>query len=153
MLNIKHILHPTDFSDNSNQALKYACSLATQFSAELHLIHVSRNPALLAPPVNDYLPPDYYDRLMRQVSEQLATLPEEVLNFSGSVTRNICAGVAFVEIIRYARDNAIDMIVMGTHGYSGLKHLIIGSVAENVVRKAPCPVLTVHPDNYEFVMP
>lgn len=153
MLNLKRILHPTDFSDNSNQALKYACSLATQFGAELHIIHVSQNPALLSSPVNDYLPADYYDRLRQQVNEQLASLPDEVLNFTGSVTRNLCNGVPFVEIIRYAKENAIDMIVMGTHGYSGLKHLIIGSVAENVVRKASCPVLTVHPENYEFVMP
>ncbi|MEJ2760340.1 MAG: universal stress protein [Gammaproteobacteria bacterium] len=153
MLNLKRILHPTDFSDNSNQALKYACSLATQFGAELHIIHVAQNPALLSSPANDYLPADYYDRLQRQVNEQLASLPDEVLSFTGSVTRNLCSGVPFVEIIRYAKENAIDMIVMGTHGYSGLKHLIIGSVAENVVRKSPCPVLTVHPENYEFVMP
>ena len=59
----------------------------------------------------------------------------------------------FVEIIRYAKENAIDMIVMGTHGYSGVKHLILGSVAENVVRKAPCPVLTIRPENHQFVMP
>lgn len=153
MLNLKHILHPTDFSDNSSQALKYACSLATQFGAELHIIHVLQNPALRSPPVNDYLPQDYYERLMQQANEMLSALPEEVLSFTGSVTRNICTGVPFMETIRYARENAIDMIVMGTHGYSGLKHLIIGSVAENVVRKAPCPVLTVHPEDYRFVMP
>ena len=153
MLNLNHILHPTDFSDNSNQALKYACCLATQFGAELHLINVIYDAGLVSPPIAGFIPPDYYQQQINHATEQLLTLPECVLNHSGSVTRNVCEGIPFVEIIHYAKENAIDMIVMGTHGYTGLKHLMIGSVAENVVRKAPCPVLTVRPQNHEFVMP
>jgi universal stress protein A len=153
MLNLSHILHPTDFSDNSDQALKYACSLATQFGAELHLINVVHDAGLISPPIAGFIPPDYYEQQIQRATEELASLPEKVLSHSGSVTRNICQGVPFVEIIRYAKENAIDMIVMGTHGYSGLKHVMLGSVAENVVRNAPCPVLTVRPEKHEFVMP
>ena len=153
MLNLKHILHPTDFSDGSSQAMKYACSLATQFGAELHLVNVVYDTGLISPPISGFIPPDYYKQQIQYATEELAALPEKVINHSGSVVRNVCEGVPFVEIIRYARENAIDMIVMGTHGYTGVKHLIMGSVAENVVRKSPCPVLTVHPENYQFVMP
>lgn len=153
MLNLKHILHPTDFSDNSEPALKYACSLATQFSAELHLINVVHDVGIISPPISGFIPPDYYQQQIQYANEELATLPDKVLSHSGSVTRNVCEGAPFLEIIRYAKENAIDMIVMGTHGYSGMKHLILGSVAENVVRKAPCPVLTVRPENHQFVMP
>lgn len=153
MLNINHILHPTDFSDCSNHALRYACSLATQFGAELHLLHAVRESDMVAPYMTGFVPSDYYQQQMQFAEEELSELPGKVMNHSGSVTRNVCEGVPFVEIIRYSKDNAIDLIVMGTHGYSGLKHLILGSVAENVVRKAPVPVLTVRPEDHEFVMP
>lgn len=153
MLNISHILHPTDFSDSSNQALKYACSLATQFGAELHLLNIISDAGFVAPPIAGYIPPDYHEQRMKYASEELSDYPGKILNHSGSVIRNVIEGVPFVEVIRYAKKNEIDMIVMGTHGYSGVKHMIMGSVAENVVRKAHCPVLTVHPENYQFEMP
>ena len=70
-----------------------------------------------------------------------------------NVTREVLMGHPFVEIIRYAREQDVDCIVLGTHGRSGLSHLLLGSVAERVVRKAPCPVLTVRHPEHEFVMP
>lgn len=153
MLTLKRILHPTDFSDGSNRALKYACSLATQFNTELHLINVVHDAGLISPPISGFIPPDYYKQQIQYATEELAALPEKVLSHSGSVVRNVCEGIPFVQIIRYAKEHAIDMIVMGTHGYTGVKHMIMGSVAENVVRKAPCPVLTIRAENHEFVMP
>ena len=69
------------------------------------------------------------------------------------VVRATAQGTPFLEIIRYAKEKDIDMIVMGTHGRSGLVHMLMGSVAEKVVRKAPCPVLTVRPEGHKFVMP
>ena len=153
MINLRRILHPTDFSDNSDQALKYACSLAIQFSADLHLLNVVHDTGLISPPIAGFFPPDYYRQQMQQAEERLSELPDKVLNHTGSVIRNAAEGEPFVEIIRYAKENEIDMIVMGTHGYTGVKHMIIGSVAENVVRKAHCPVLTVHPENFLFEMP
>ena len=152
MSNLKRILHPTDFSDNSSEALKYACSLATQFGAELHVIYVVKSAAMGTPLVPG-MPADFYQQQTQYAADILASYPDKVMSYSGSLIRDVCEGVPFVEIIRYAKENEIDMIVMGTHGYSGLQHLIMGSVAENVVRKAHCPVLTVHPENFEFVMP
>ena len=153
MLNISHILHPTDFSDSSNPALKFTCSLATQYGAELHLLHVISDTGIVSPPIAGYIPPDYHKQLQQFATEELSAYPVCIVNHNGSVVRNVTEGAPFVEIIRYAKENDINLIVMGTHGYTGVKHLIVGSVAENVVRKAPCPVLTVHPENYVFEMP
>lgn len=150
---LKRILHATDFSQNSNQALRYACDFARTFNAELHLVHVFQDASLTYPPITGYAPPDYYQQMVDSAGSELDKLPGETCNFEGPLVRHILEGVPFVEIIRYARKNTIDMIIMGTHGRSGLSNLLIGSVAENVVRKAPCPVLTVHPDEHQFSMP
>jgi nucleotide-binding universal stress UspA family protein len=69
------------------------------------------------------------------------------------VVREVQSGPPFVEIVRYAKEHDVDLIVMGTHGRTGIAHALIGSVAEKVVRKAPCPVLTVRPEGHQFVMP
>ncbi len=153
MIDVKCILHPTDFGESSKQSLEYACSLATQFSASLHLVHVVQDIALIASPFAGGFPPDYYIKQTQYATDELAKLPGKTAEFKGSVIRKVLEGTPFVEIIKYAKENAVDMIVMGTHGYKGLEHLIIGSVAENVVRKAPCPVLTIHPKGQSFIMP
>jgi universal stress protein A len=147
MMTFRKILHPTDFSDSSEPALKYACFIAIQFSADLHLLNVAQDPALIIPTVTLGFPADYYQRQLQHAQESLAELPEKVINHTGKVIRNVREGKPVTEIIRYANENAIDLIVMGTHGYAGLEHMVIGSVAENVVRRAPCPVLTVHPQH------
>jgi len=146
MIQLKHILHPTDFSDNSNRALKYACSLAIQYHAELHLLHVVQDSGWIMPSVAMTFPEDYFQKQKQYAQEELTTLPEKILNHTGSVTRNVYEGSPHVKIVEYAKEHAIDMIVMSTHGYTGLEHLVMGSVAENVVRKAPCPVLTLRPE-------
>jgi nucleotide-binding universal stress UspA family protein len=154
MISIHKILHPTDFSNNAVHAQKYACAFARHFGAELHLVHVVPDLAMLTlPPTDSYLPEGYYENAKKQAGERLAQLPGKELAGELRITRQSLEGSAFLEIIRYARDNNIDLIIMGTHGYSGLTHLLMGSVAEKVVRKAPCPVLTVHPENHKFVIP
>jgi nucleotide-binding universal stress UspA family protein len=70
-----------------------------------------------------------------------------------SITRAVRVGAAFMEIIEYAQSQQIDLIVIGTHGRSGFAHILMGSVAERVVRKAPCPVLSVKPEGHQFVSP
>ncbi|MEX2353036.1 MAG: universal stress protein, partial [Gammaproteobacteria bacterium] len=140
MIHLKHILHPTDFSDNSSQALKYACSLATQYHAELHLLHVIQDAGWMIPAVAMSFPDDYYEKQKQYAQEELASLPDKILSHTGSVTRNSYEGSPYVKIVQYAKEHAIDMIVMSTHGHSGIEHLVMGSVAENVVRTAPCPV-------------
>ena len=154
MINLNRILHPTDFSDYSEPALKYACAFAEQFDAELHLIHVTPELAAVMPrPMGGYLPPGYPEEMKQRSDAALADLPDKAWCEGRKVVRVTVEGPAFLEIIRYAHDQNMDLIVMGTHGRAGLSHALMGSVAERVVRKAPCPVLTVHPSDHQFVMP
>lgn len=154
MIHIRKILHPTDFSDNSNNALKYACAFARHFGSELHLVHVITDLSLVTlPPVDSYLPDGYYEEARKHSEQQMTDMPDKDLIGDSPVVRSVLEGAIFPEIVKYAQAKEIDLIIMGTHGYSGLSHMVIGSVAEKVVRKSPCPVLTVHPEGHEFVMP
>jgi len=147
MIKLKKILCPLDFSENSQEALQYAMHLMLKDDdATLYLVHVVDSR------VFDYSGPMYeqevplmkveLDQSTREQLEKklLAEVPEEIQN---RVETTILFGVPFLEIIMAARDKNIDLIVIGTHGRTGLAHMIIGSVAEKVVRKAPCPVLSV----------
>ena len=146
MIEISRILHPTDFSDSSMPALQYASDFARRFNAELHLISVVDARAFTGTSSEpEFFPADFMEEYIKGVEKQLADLTFEGMNYCRMIVRYTLAGTPFVEIIKYAGDNDIDMIIMGTHGRTGLGHLVIGSVAENVVRKAPCPVLTVCP--------
>jgi nucleotide-binding universal stress UspA family protein len=94
------------------------------------------------------------EELIELSKKELAAFVEKHLAKSGlSVVSDVALGRPFMEIIRYAKDNQMDLIVLGTHGRSGLRHVLLGSVAERVVRKAPCPVLTIRHPEHEFVMP
>jgi nucleotide-binding universal stress UspA family protein len=154
MIQLSRILLPTDFSERGAEATKYACALAEQFDAELHLVHVLPNPDIA---MFDFgISPELGDRI-RMAKEtavkELEGVPEPAWAEGRRVIRKVLEGTAFVEIIRYAREHDVDLIVLGTHGRSGLAHVLLGSVAERVVRKAPCPVLTVRPEGHQFVMP
>ena len=105
-------------------------------------------PGLAFPP-----PGDYIEELKIIAEEAMKKLPASPSAAVEDVVRATRQGPPFLEILRYAKEVNADLIVMGTHGRSGLVHMLIGSVAEKVVRKAPCPVLTVRPDQHEFVMP
>jgi nucleotide-binding universal stress UspA family protein len=155
MLSIKKILFPTDFSPPSEHALQFARELAEKFDAELHVLHVLED---VAPMVGDPgMMVDLSDKYLaeaRQYAQRgLQALPGERGPRAGRIVREIRDGSPFVEIVRYAREAGIDLIVIGTHGRTGLKHLLLGSVAENVVRKAACPVLTVRAPQQEFALP
>jgi nucleotide-binding universal stress UspA family protein len=152
---LKRILLPTDFSPYSRVATKYACALAEKFGAELHLLHVfeeytgsSYAPGVPLPP-----PRSQIEERKQEVAEALVELIDPAWRAQYRIVRATREGHPFVEIIRYVKDHAIDLIVMGTHGRTGISHLLMGSVAENVVRKALCPVLTVRPSDHQFVMP
>ncbi|MFO0793308.1 MAG: universal stress protein [Candidatus Brocadiaceae bacterium] len=153
MINIKNVLCPVDYSVYSEKALHYAIEFAEKYRAKLYLMHV------LDIRVYDINDPDLYNvnivdketieklqaRLLKCVSEETkGKIPVEAI---------VIQGVPFTEIITAARDYKIDMIVIGTHGRTGLSHAIMGSVAEKVVRKSPCPVLTVRHPEHEFIMP
>ena len=155
MIDLKKILVPTDFSEFGQHALLYGCELAKRFGAELHLLNVVQDavtmfpePNMMGTSMND-LVADMQSLSEKQLEEMPGLSGSEDLN----VVRKVCVGPAFLEIIRYAKEQEIDLIVIGTHGRTGLKHMLLGSVAEKVVRKAPCPVLTVSHPEHEFVMP
>lgn len=149
-MTLTRILLPTDFSDTARLALDYAGELARRFDASVHLLHVVPDPgvqslAVEAMPVVS----DLTERWKADAERRL----EEVRVDGVQTVRAVRVGHAFVEILQYAVDNAIDMVVMGTHGRGPVEHLLLGSVAEKVVCKAPCPVLTVKQAGHVFVMP
>jgi nucleotide-binding universal stress UspA family protein len=144
--NITRILVPTDFSETSDAALAYGKTLAERFGASLHLLHVFEDPYTMvtyAPEVYTPIAPNLRDVALRDAETQLANRlsAAEKARFNG--TTEIVTGLTAKEIVQYAKDHAIDLIVMGTHGRRGVAHLLLGSVAEHVVRTAACPVLTV----------
>ena len=145
MINLHRILVPTDFSKHSEVALTYAVALAEKFGAELILVHVVQDLALFIPDAVAVAPPiaasvEQFTAVAREALERVA----QADNLQRlRVRREVREGTPFYEIIRFAKEAEVDLIVMGTHGHTGLTHVLLGSVTEKVVRKAPCPVLTV----------
>jgi nucleotide-binding universal stress UspA family protein len=153
-IRIQRILLPTDFSTHSAAATKYACELVTRFDAELHLLHTLEVHVASTPNFGMGLALPKYIHESRAAAEQsLSGVLDSQWSVGRTVIQAVVEGSPKVEIVRYARTHAIDLIVLATHGRSGLAHVIMGSVAESVVRIAPCPVLTVRPDGHQFVMP
>lgn len=150
---IKKILYPVDFSDYAEEILEYAVALAKKFEAELHLVHVIPDLNYFTP-YESFLTPENLVAIERniegEVEKDFNRLTEKV---DIPVKKAVKTGAVFIEIIDYIKEENIDLVVMGTHGRSGIEHILIGSVAEKVVRKAPCPVLTVRPKNRKFSMP
>jgi len=140
MLPIRTILHPTDFSDNAAYALQLACSLARDHGARLIVLHAHRPPVMVLGGT-EAIPPLPVEEEIEELEAQLKALN---LPMSGiTVERKLIQGEPVTTIVEFAQRVPCDLIVMGTHGRRGLRHLLLGSVAEQVVRKAPCPVLTV----------
>jgi len=141
----KRILVPTDFSDQSSRALEWAKNLASVYGASLHLLTVVPEPFVLPDPgtFSVPLPSGYVDGLRRDAEAHLhaalSPAERERLNARSAVL----FGHPYGEILDYATRERIDLIVMGTHGRGALGRAVLGSVAERIVRTAPCPVLTV----------
>jgi nucleotide-binding universal stress UspA family protein len=152
---LRNILLATDFSEPSASALEYAKALAKPFHARIHVLHVLEDLAAHAWTTEVYVAalPGVHEEMERQARERLATVftGDELKEYA--VRTELRMGSPFVEVIRYARDEKIDLIVLGTHGRGPIAHMLLGSVAERVVRKAPCPVLTVRETQHEFVLP
>lgn len=141
---ISRILVPTDFSTCSTEALEYAMALAKPLKADLILAHVIQPFPYNLVEGTTFADYGYGDRLTPQVQRLLDELSKRPLKEKLSVETHLISGAPFREIIKLAKREGADLIVMGTHGRSGVDRLIIGSVAEKVVRLSPCPVLTVH---------
>ena len=154
MLKIERILCPTDFSDFSERAYDYGLSLARHYKAELYLLHVVR-PVIIGYP--EYAIPDsvneFYGELREHAEDQLREFAK--VHAEGDVQAIVAVeeGVVTESILDFARENSIDMIVMGTHGRRGFQRLTLGSVTERVLRRAGCPVLAVRRPAHDFVAP
>lgn len=155
MIDLNQILVPTDFSEHSLHALKYGCALAEKFGARLHLVNVVEDYYPLVPEAGAMLGErdQYLSGLRTGAERELDKLPDAAWCPPVEITKFVRVGTPFLEIVRYAKEEQIDLIVVGSHGRSGLAHVLMGSVAEKVVRKAPCAVLTVRPGQHQFVMP
>jgi nucleotide-binding universal stress UspA family protein len=143
MLGVHTILHPTDFSERSQHAFGLACALARDYGARLIVLHVADMPTLGSGGA-DGVPPMLLpgpEELRASARVQLDQL--QVPHANVRAERRLEQGDAVSEILRVAQETSADLIVLGTHGRTGLARLLMGSVAEQVVRKAACPVLTV----------
>jgi len=138
------IVTAIDFSENSDYAFDYALTLAKQFDAQLVLLHVINEPVDLR---GFYVPHISFEQLEQEIEEgagqMMATFCSTKLGEYANFTTSIVTGIPYEEIIRSAREADASLIVLGTHGRTGLDHLIFGSTAERVVRGASCPVLTI----------
>jgi nucleotide-binding universal stress UspA family protein len=145
-MEIHHILAPTDFSEVSQQVLIEALALAQTFGARLSLLHVIELPAF---PLEGLAPATPGVTLLedweRQAQRELAALLPEADTAKVPLARHAVVGSPYRKIVEMAAAEQVDLIVMATHGRTGLTHLLMGSVAERVVRTAPCPVLTMRP--------
>lgn len=136
MLPIHTILHGTDFSDRSNHALHMAAALARDYGARLVVLHVAATPPMVYS--DGIIPPVDLDRIVDQAREEFASLP-----LPANAVRRFEEGDPEEVILRVAGEERADLLVLGTHGRTGMGRLLMGSVAERVLRKAQCPVLTV----------
>ncbi|HUR32797.1 MAG TPA: universal stress protein [Vicinamibacterales bacterium] len=146
MIQLQNVLVAVNFDEASNVALRYARSLAGNFGARLHVLHVTEN-LFLRPMAND--PRAIEAGITRRLLDVLTDEDRTKLHAVPVVRKS---DEPADEIVKYARDEQIDLIVMGTHGRPGFAHLLMGSVAERVVRLAPCPVLTLRHPERDFVL-
>jgi len=138
------ILVPVDFTLHSSEAIRRAVDLAQHYGAALTLIYVYEPLDYALPEGYALYTPEQAGRLMEEFKDRLRALVRDVEAMGvGAVESHVLNGGAAVEIVNYAQEHGFDLIVMGTHGRTGLSHLLMGSVAERVLRTAHCPVLTV----------
>jgi nucleotide-binding universal stress UspA family protein len=143
-LKINKILVPIDFSDYSKSALRYAVNFAKLFKADIFLIYVIE-PVIYPPDfsMGQIAIPAVTTEFDERAKEELKKLAKNEIPPELKVTTIIKTGKPFVEIIETAAESDVDLIIIATHGHSGVEHILFGSTAEKVVRKAPCPVLTL----------
>jgi nucleotide-binding universal stress UspA family protein len=153
-MQIKTILFPTDFSNGARAAMDHAISLAGDYQAKLILLYVIQDISI----AEWYIPSalsvtDLIQDMQKSAEKEMDKWGAEAAAKVKNVEKLVIRGVPFVEILKSAKDKNADLIVIGTHGRTGIDHMLFGSTAEKVVRKAPCPVLTVRIAGKEFKMP
>lgn len=153
-MQIKTILFPTDFSNGARAAMDHAVSLARDYDAKLVLLYVIQDISI----AEWYIPSslsaaDLVEDMQKSAWKEMDRWAQEAAATVRDTEKMVVRGVPFVEIIRTAKEKIADLIVIGTHGRTGIDHMLFGSTAEKVVRKAHCPVLTVRVAGKDFKMP
>ena len=153
-MQIKTILFPTDFSNGARAAMDHAISLAKDYNAKLILLYVIQDISI----AEWYIPSsisvtDLVEDMQKSAWNEMNKWNTEVSAKVKDVEKMVVRGVPFVEIIKTAKNKNADLVVIGTHGRTGIDHMLFGSTAEKVVRKSPCPVLTVRIVGKDFTMP
>jgi nucleotide-binding universal stress UspA family protein len=143
MADIQRILCATDFSTSAKRVYEYAIDLAARLQAEIKLIHAYQIPAYTLPDGVVEVPVEVEADIRKRLAEQLETFARSIDTKGVKVEAKLCDGVPYVEITHAARELNADLVVIGTHGRTGLAHLLLGSVAERVVRTCEVPVLTI----------
>ena len=151
-VHLKTILVPVDFSSFSKKALEYAIAFAGQFGASVTLLHVVEpmvypENCMSIPSATDDINGSLVDAAKKRLDEERLAVEKQGVPVK-VMTR---LGRPYVEITEIARELGIDLIIVATHGHTGLKHVLLGSTAERVVRHAPCPVLTVRNPEHDFI--
>jgi nucleotide-binding universal stress UspA family protein len=144
MSRFKRILVPSDFSEHSTAALEAAIEIAGAFDSKLHLLHCYQIQPGGISPYGIAIPSSYFADIRDAASQQLAEWQEKHVPAEIAVEASMMSEVPSEAILKTAAEIGADLIVMGTRGLSGFKHVILGSVAERTIRFAPCPVMTVH---------
>ncbi len=145
-MEIKNILFPTDFSEESSYALQYAVDMAKRYGAKLYLLHVVHaiyDTSWYVPTSID----EIYNDLEKSAQKELERYVEDLRGLN--TERKVLTGVPYEVIVKFANDNKIDLIIIGSHGRKGIDRILFGSTAAQVVRYAPCPVLTVRLPMYQ----
>lgn len=142
-IDVRRILVPLDFSEHAEPVLEWALHLAREHEATLLLLHAYHLPVEFQQLEGAYLPQDFWSNVKEEAQQSLATYAERVRGQGLQVETLVREGYPATVIEEEANRQHADLVVIGTRGLSGLKHLLLGSIAERVVQKAPCPVLTV----------
>lgn len=145
MIEVSHILVPVDFSDATDRVVEWAAHLAEEHASRLTLLHAYHLPVEFQHLEGAALPDDFWASVRKEAEGKLEALAAPLRARGLDVSSAACDGYAATVIVDEAQHLEADLIVIGTHGLSGLQHLLLGSIAERVVQKAPCPVLTVKP--------
>ncbi len=148
-MEIKRILFPTDFLQGAKEAIVYAADLAKKYNARLYIIHVIHD---VTKATGLYVPHVGMDEILKSLDEEaqkeIKRVYLEELRGYDRIEYGVLRGIPYEEIVRFAKDNDIDLIVMASHGRRGLDRLFFGSTAEKVVKYAPCPVLVVRASEF-----
>ncbi|MEI7906172.1 MAG: universal stress protein [Bacteroidota bacterium] len=152
VIGLKKILVPIDFSDNSKKALRYAIPFAQQFNASLILVYIVE-PTIYPSDFGfgQVGFPDVEKELHQKAVAEMSELIDSVVPASLKTQTLVGSGIPFVEITTYAKQEEVDMIIVATHGRTGVEHILFGSTAEKIIRKAPCPVLVVRSEEHDFI--